>query len=161
GGSVVYNYIEGDFDGNRTLVSQGGPNQVTIAIPSVDPGFGGRLSGGWRWSHAKLELAVMQSHHDDHFNGVENSAIYTTYDMNRNYWRRTPWSHVKPNVMGGFALPSIDLNHASTDGTFTGDGRMYGYGFNLGGGADIYVTRNLSIDALIFYHWTRFDTAKG
>src|SRR5262249_38047150 len=112
GGSVVYNYIEGDFDGNRTLVSQGGPNQVTIAIPAVDPGFGGRLSGGWRWSQAKLELAVMQSHHDDHFNGVENSAIYTTYDMNGYYYLPTPWSHVKPNVMGGFALPSIDLNHA-------------------------------------------------
>ena len=89
------------------------------------------------------------------------SAIYTTYDMNGYYYLPSPWSHVKPNVMGGFALPSIDLNHASTDGTFTGDGRLYGYGFNLGGGADIYVTRNLSIDALILYHWTRFDTAKG
>src|SRR5262249_46658132 len=73
GGSVVYNQIEGDFDGNSTLVSQGGPAQVTINIPDVDPGFGGRLTAGWRFSQAKVELAVMQSYHDDHFQGIDHT----------------------------------------------------------------------------------------
>jgi hypothetical protein len=159
GGSVIYNEVEGDFDGNKSLVSSGG--NVTIDLPSVDPGLGGRMSGGYRWSQAKVELAAEYSSHDDSFQGVDHSATYWSYDMNGYYYLPSPWERVKPNVMGGFALPTIELHHSSTSGAFTGDGHLYGYGFNLGGGADIYVTRNLSIDVLGFYHWTRFTTAAG
>ena len=160
GGGVIYTSLEGDFDGDSSLVSSG-PGNVQINIPSIDYGFGGRIAGGYRWEQAAVELAIQSSRHDDSFGGVTNTAIYTSYDLNGYIYLPFPEPHVKPAIMGGFALPYLTLNHASSDGTFTADGRLYGYGFNLGGAADIYVMKNLSIDVRAYYHWTRFDTAAG
>jgi len=157
---VIYTSLEGDFDGDSSLVSSG-PGNVQINIPNIDYGFGGRIAGGYRWKQAAVELAIQNSRHDDSFGGVTNTAIYTSYDLNGYLYLPFPEPHVKPAIMGGFALPYLTLDHASNDGTFTADGRLYGYGFNLGGAADIYVMKNLSIDARAYYHWTRFDTAAG
>ena len=141
GGGVIYTSLEGDFDGNSSLVSSG-PGNVQIDIPNIDYGFGGRIAGGYRWEHAAVELAIQNSRHDDSFGGVTNTAIYTSYDLNGYVYIPFPEPHVKPAIMAGFALPYLTLDHASSDGTFTADGRLYGTASSRRR-HDIHVTKNL------------------
>jgi opacity protein-like surface antigen len=160
GFSAVSSTIGGDFKGNSTLQSSNGV--TSIGVPSVETGFGGRLCGGWRWEHGAVEAAFQETVHDyDNLAGQNDRAIFTSFDIDGRVYVPFFTPRLKPSIVGGFSLPNLVLHRDSTDGNTTGAARFLGYGLNLGAGTEYYVTRNLSIDVLALYHWTRFTDAKG
>lgn len=160
GFSAVSSSIGGDFEGNSVLQSSIG--NTTIAVPKIETGYGGRISGGWRWEHGAVEGALQRTYHDyDNLAGNSDRAIFTSFDIDGRVYVPFFTPRLKPSIVGGLSLPNLTLRHGSTDGNTTGDAHFFGYGLNLGGGAEYYVTRNLSIDLLALYHWTRFTDAAG
>jgi hypothetical protein len=165
GASVVTASIGGDFDGNTVFVSSNG-NEVDV-VPDVSSGGGGRLAGGWRWTHAAVELAYQRTTHDGKFGGVSGFDVTcNSFEVDGRYYLPSFWERLKPSVLAGIVVPWLDVKNGSSGQnragqTKVGTATYYGVGANLGLGADFYVTRHWSIDLLAAYRWLDFTSLSG
>lgn len=160
--SAIYAQIGGDFDGNTAFTATDGFTTVDAVVPELDPGYGGRLAGGYRWKWAAVEASIERSQLDgSDVAGDSFDAVYTSFDVDGRLFLPSPSPRLKPSVIGGIALPFLDVEDGAvqTDGfgVTQKDSRFSGLGFDLGVGLDFYVTPHWSIDLLALYRWNRFD----
>jgi opacity protein-like surface antigen len=161
--SAVYTQIGGDFDGNTAFTATDGVTTVDAVVPDLDPGYGGRIAAGYRWKWAAVEASFERSQLDgSDVLGDSFDAVYSSFDLDGRLFLPSPSPRLKPSVIGGVALPFLDVEDGAvqTDGfgnATSKDSRFTGLGFDLGVGLDFYVTPHWSIDFLALYRWNRFD----
>lgn len=165
GASYVVATIGGDFDGNSTFLSTGG-NERAI-VPKISTGDGGRVAAGWRWTRGAVEFAFQETRHDGEFRGTSGFDV-TSYsaEIDGRFYLPSFWDRLKPSIVAGIVIPWLDVhNGASGTNVFgqpeTGTATYYGTGFQIGLGAELYLTRHWSLDLLGAYRWLDFDSLSG
>jgi len=160
--SAVYTQIGGDFDGNTAFSATDGFTTVDAVVPDLDPGYGGRIAAGYRWKWAAVEASFERSQLDgSDVLGNSFDAVYSSFDLDGRLFLPSPSPRLKPSVIGGVALPFLDVEDGAVQsdgfGVTQKDSHFTGLGFDLGVGLDFYVTPHWSIDFLALYRWNRFD----
>jgi len=160
--SAVNTQIGGDFDGDTAFSATDGFTTVDAVVPELDPGYGGRIAAGYRWKWAALEASYERSTmNGSDVLGDSFDAVYSSFDLDGRLFLPSPSPCLKPSVIGGVALPFLDVKDGAVQsdgfGVTQEDSRFTGLGFDLGLGLDFYVTPHWSIDLLALYRWNRFD----
>jgi opacity protein-like surface antigen len=162
--SAVYASLGGDFDGHSTFTASNG-NEVDV-VPKISDGFGGRIAGGYRFTHFAVEAAFQITGHDAEWNGRSNDVTCYSMELAGRWFTPTFWDRLRPSVMAGLVIPWLDVKNGSTGpngsgGTSTDTATYSGYGANVGIGLDYLVTRHLSIDLLATWRWLEFTDLNG
>ncbi len=166
----------GEFSGlNYSRVDA--PAYEVDLIPALSQNFGFGVLIGHREEAWAGELSFWQSNHNATFGpGTLTSSSGGSLDLTQPYQGTATYSSVnvnfkryffteqqlQPFLNFGVSFPWIMINNAAIDGYGNVSSlTLAGLGFNLGIGAEYYLTPNLSFVGGAYQRWASFDEFKG
>lgn len=160
---TAYNAINGDFDGNRSFDSSanGSSNNVPptlLIVPKMDKAVGWSALGGYSRGHYALELSYAASAHDSQWNDIKFDTDYSVVDFDLKYFFivRQP---LRPYVLVGVNFDQVKVKGGAANILGTDDARYYGGGFNVGTGAEYFLTDHISIGFNAKYRLVKYNEA--
>jgi outer membrane protein W len=166
GVSAIRTDIGGDFSKSWAFEQSDFLSTTTTVIPELDPGYGGKLALGWRWTRAAVEMSYQQTRHQgSDLAGTTYDAKEDSLDVNGRLYLPSPSPRVKPSLLAGLSIPDVEIQGSSSTHSFgsidVSDVTYSGWGVNLGLGVDVYLTRHWSVDLNVIYRWTWLDESLG
>ena len=163
GGSVLYNWMSGDFDDIGLLTEDEG-SDICIT-PEVDDGPGFGVAVGWRRFSDAIELSYQHSVHDvdtSIFNIGDDDASYNSIDINYKLDVFQDLSYfaqrqMRPYVLIGLAIPWLTLDDVYWNGHALHDETFWGLGLNLGMGVNYYFDPQWALTGGLTYRWNWFS----
>ncbi|HEX3047900.1 MAG TPA: outer membrane beta-barrel protein [Bacillota bacterium] len=164
-----FSYVENNpgygFDGDSIYSLDGYP--YSMGKPMLDPGAGFTITGGMVVNPIGLEMSYTNSSHfGSCYVGTytwDGVASFNNIDFDMKIFM-DPESSLKPYLLLGMAIPWVvvkDGEHDSTTDGVTGDCTYSGIGLNLGGGIDLEVSKELSIQGEAVYRLAGYSSASG
>lgn len=142
GGQIPYNMVKGDFD--------------DTTWPKLKSGAGFGLIAGYTFPiNLAVEVDYAASRHQSDSKWITGSAGLAEFSLNGKYSFMT--TELQPYILAGVGSFATG-QFVSTTGSFI----LLGTGYNLGVGADYYVSPNVSIGAGIiqkFITYTKTDNS--
>jgi len=147
-----------DFDGQSGLVDPLTPTQWIL--PELDPGYGWGFVIGYRGESNSVQYTYNSTTYDDDFMGTSLEDDIKTYSLEfKHYWNVE--NAFQPYALIGVSVPRIRIEQGVSNGAAIGDGTFQGLGANLGGGAALYITPQLSLFGEAYYRWADIEDARG
>ncbi len=169
GGSLTYGGLSGDFDGNHVLTDSGGIllTQQYLLLPDFKNSTGFGLIFGYRRGWYAGEITYQQSRPDwsmrSSVGSLSTTGTATLAFLNFNYKvyfnqlsRLQPYAFIGPSV----CFLTIDDGSTDDDG-HVGDGRLTGFGGNVGVGLAYYINDRICLSGDVSYRDVFFDSYEG
>lgn len=153
------------------------PSYEIDLIPALGQNFGFGLLAGHREEAWALEASFWQSNHNATFGPgtvgsvsgssvtfsqqFKDTAVYNSVNVDFKRYFITE-SQTQPFISLGVSFPWIVVNHAASDASGNNSSlTLAGLGFNLGVGAEYYISPNISFFGTLYRRWASFDEFKG
>ncbi len=156
---VVYNTIDGDFNGSGVL--QNGSD--VIIVPDINDALGLDLRGGYGFTDAwAIELNFMISEHNGTWSNFKGDVNFVSFSINGKYSFLSS-SMTQPYLLFGISGNSLFIEDGA-ESTVTGeiaDATLSGPGINFGAGIDQYLSPNVSLSLGAMYRYVDYVDAEG
>ncbi len=157
GVGVTHTSIGGDFDG-VSFVAGGG---IIDVMPRIEDAFGIKYIVGFQSDIGSIDFNYSRSEHDGNWEGLDMSTVFETYNFDLKALPLRESYTVRPFLALGFGLNSLTVEDGSSDGFFLADATFEGYALRVGGGLEVSLLDQLSIDVMGLYRWERYDKVEG
>lgn len=159
GVGLVYNTIQGDFNGNAGLQL----GTETIIVPDIHDAVGFDFRGGYGFTDAwALELNLMVSEHDGKWGGSSHDVSFVSFSINGKYSFAAETT-VQPYLLFGISGNAVVIENGSEDIATgeIGDASLTGPGLNFGTGIDLFLNPNFSVNLGLLYRIVDYTDAEG
>jgi hypothetical protein len=157
GVGLTHSSIGGDFDG-VSFVAGGG---TVEAMPEIEDAFGIKYIVGFQSYIGAIDFSYNRSEHDGNWEGLEMSTVFETYNLDLKALLLRDYYSVRPFLAIGFGINRLTVEDGFTDGFFVADATFEGYALRIGGGAELSLHDQVSIDVMGLYRWERYDKVEG
>ena len=157
GVGVTHVEIGGDFDGEN-FVAGGGSVE---AMPEIEDAQGIKFIVGFKSYIGSFDFNYSRSEHDGDWDGLDMSIVFETYNFDLNAYLLSESNSVRPFLAIGFGLNRLTVEDGSTDGFFVTDATFEGYALRVGGGLEVSLHDQVSIDVMGLYRWEEYDYVEG
>jgi hypothetical protein len=167
--NLPYNTIGSDFTGKLFLTA---PTGEIIMVPKIDGAIGFGCMIGYRHIGANktgyaVEASYQLTMHDYSWMGFTGDATFGIINFDtKGIYSSTPTDLY---LLIGLAMPWIKVKDGAgltTSGNNIGyynetDAKYTGFGINIGGGAEIFLSPNVSLGGRAAYRWIRYSIGNG
>jgi len=157
GFGVTHVSIGGDFDG-VSFVAGGG---IVDAMPKIEDAFGIKYIIGFQSDIGSIDFNYSRSEHDGNWEGLDMSTVFETFNFDLKALLLKDYYTVRPLLALGFGFNYLTVEDGSTDGFFVADATFEGYALRVGGGLEVSLHDQVSIDVMGLYRWEKYDKVEG
>jgi hypothetical protein len=157
--SFPYDAVKGDFDGESFLTGGG----EKLVLPRIESEFGyGIALGGKISRNMAIELNYISSTHDSNWSGYYYRTGFRMIGADlKLFLSDSRRNSAKPYLILGAGIPTLVVKDGAFNGYIYGDATFTGYAYNLGGGIELRLDRNLAVIGEMIYRRIYFDHAEG
>jgi len=138
------NEIGRGFDGQSVLTG----GNVAVLLPKMDPGEGVGVSIGGKGAYLGGDFGYQRVKHGAEWLGARGAALFQAVDFGFRFYPLPGWP-VEPYIRTGGGFKWLIVRDAASKAGEIGDAKYTDFGWDIGGGADIFLHRRILLEASV------------